>query len=132
MKNEKRDCKFCPMRKVLDEIFKPKTKCTHYLSLGGGSDREYETLHICGLCEHEEKCDIPGHRYSDEWAFPKYCILDVIQEYIKEQRCKDVDDDHHWCKAEDRWCNDDEYIDEDEDIELPLYKGTYEALFNCH
>ena len=98
MKNEKHDfnCESCPVKELLDKIWKPKTKCVHCCGWDGGTDKEYETQHICGCYKWVERCDIPGYRNSSNYTSKNYCILDVIREYANKQYSKDNETSDEW------------------------------------
>ena len=110
MENEKCSCESCSVKKVLDKIWEPKTKCLYSKECFGGYEEEYETQHICGYYERHEHCAIPGHRDSYDYAYKKYCILTVIQDFANDKRCVDG-------KTTDEW-------------QLPIYHGSYEDLLN--
>lgn len=99
MRSEKCDCNICSIRKIFDKVFTPEIKNEwHGFSFGGGRDEEYEYHHMCGLCEHIERCDIPGFRSSDKWFDNENCILKFLTK------------------------------NKDNEQLLPTYKGTYEDL----
>ncbi len=105
-------CESCPVKKLLDTIWEPKTKWLYYNKMFGGTDEEYETQHICGYYKWKERCDIPGHRDSSEYTRKKYCILDFIQDYANKHCCEDNETFEKWS--------------------LPVYNGKYEDLLNIH
>lgn len=99
MKNEKCDCNNCIIRQIFDKSFPPEIKNKwRGFSFDGGTDEEYECHHMCGLCEHIERCDIPGFRTSDKWFNRENCILKFLAQ------------------------------NKDNEQPLPTYKGSYEDL----